>query len=496
MLENRVLNRIYMAVTITVPVLYFLSIMIPWLGNNLWSDEFYTLKWFSLVPLKTVVADYHSTNHILYDLFNYCYLKILGIDSLAYLLERPWILRLPLLLLALVSLLLMYRTAALIGGRMAGIAAVALLATDIPFQNYCIQIRGYGFTVFFDLLLIYCCLHYARYGRRVGLIGIAVAGFAAMYSVLSNLYSLIGAMAFWAFEPVYIWIKERGVLTIYWKPILALSLGLGLALLCYSPVFKDAFTNHYVNPKSASFHLSNVYEATFVYAEIIHGRIPLYFVFLACALIYFTPVVAGRKAISTAWRLVGWQFVVPVVIVMGVGQHPPARIFIHLCVFADLLIATTVIYVLGILLPRVYTATGVGLMCLYLIWACQKEKAEIRVMMSPYVIQPKIHQDLRANYCLYYYEPLRVCNYIAEQYQRSVPTVLQRSAYMHCYLETLHVPYYLPDSIDHLLTMHKKILLSTVYPVEIDSVFMALHHCSARELMPPSFDHLFELEAR
>jgi len=124
------------------------------------------------------------------------------------------------------------------------------------------------------------------------------------------------------------------------------------------------------------------------------------------------------------------------------------------------------------------------------------EKAEISVMMSPYVIHPVIHQDLRADYYLSYYEPLRVSHYIRDQYLKSTPVVLQRAAYMHCYLETLNVPFQSPDSIDHLLSVHQKILLSTVYPVEIDSAFMTAHHCIARELMPASFDHLFELEAR
>ena len=475
---------------------YFLYLMVPWLDNNLWSDEFYTLKWFSLVPFKTVVTDYHSTNHILYDLFNYCYLRILGINSLAYLLEHPWVVRLPLLFLALVSFVLIYQTATLISGRLAGIAAVALLATDIPFQNYCMQLRGYGFTVFFDLLLVYSCLHYLKYGKRYALFLMAISGFAAMYSVLSNLYCLVGILAFWIVEFGYKFIKEKKIAVNYQKPITAVLIGLGIALLCYSPVFKDAFANHYVSRKSPAFRISNISDATFVYPEMIHGREPLYILFLLSALIYFTPIIAGQKRISETWRFVFWQFVTPVVIVAAMGQNPPARIFIYLCIYLDLLIAVTMVYLVKLFLPRSLPEVGVALLSLYLIFACQKGKNDIDKMMSPDVIHPVIHQDLRANYCLNYYYPLKVSHYLAKQDTKSCPVILYKAAYLHCYLETLHVPFYSPDSLDHFLESKGKVFLSTIYPVEIDSTFMAAHHCVAREILPRSFDHIFILERR
>jgi len=358
------------------------------------------------------------------------------------------------------------------------------------------QIRGYGFTAFFDLLLVYSCLLYIKKGRMSALILMGLSGFAAMYSVLSNLYCLVGILTFWGAEYLFRFIKGKSVVINYWKPTTAVLVGLGIALLCYSPVFKDAFCNHYVSRKSPAFHISNVNDATFVYAEIIHGREPLYVLFLLSVLIYFTPIVAGSKRLSETWRIVFWQFIAPIVIVAGMGQHPPARIFIHLCVFLDLLIAVNMVYVAKMLLPKRATEISVVLLSVYLICACQKEKDDIAIMMSPDVIHPVIHQDLRADYYLYYYYPLNISHYLAKQDTKSCPVILYKAAYMHCYLETLKVPFYPADSLDRFLDSKGKVFLSTVYPVEIDSGFMAQHHCSAKEILPRTFDHLFELQRR
>ena len=496
MLQFKGHPKLYTTVILLSTVGYFLCLMVPWLDNDLWSDEFYTLKWFSLVPFKTTVTDYHSSNHTLYNIFNYCYLRVLGINSMTFILEHPWIMRLPLLLVALASLLLIYRAGKLISGTLAGVLGVAILTTDIPFQNYCLQLRGYGFTVFFDLLLLFTCLRYLQYKKRTDLVLMAFAAFAAVYSVSSNLYCVVGVLAFFSVEFLYDLVKEKTIVSSYWKPMVAVLIGLAIALLCFSPGIKEVFTSPFVSRKAPAFRLSNINDATFFYGQLVEGRRLLYAFFLLALLIYFTPIIAGLKRISETWRFVFWQFVAPVVIVAGMGQHPPARIFIYLSVYLALLVAVTLVHVIRFLLPRPYPSVIVALLTIYLICVCQRDKAAINEMMSPDVIHPVIHQDLRANYCLNYYNPLKVSHYLAKQDTQSCPVILYKAAYLHCYLETLHVPFYSSDSLDQFLDTKGKVFLSTIYPVEIDSAFLAIHRCEAREILPRSFDHLFILERR
>ena len=368
-------KTIYVVTAISTILGYFLYQIIPQLNNNLWNDEFLTIESFILVPLKTTLTNYHtSNNHMLFSLFSHFYLQLLGITSSTFILENPWILRLPMLLVSIGTLLTMYKTGRMIGGRSVGLLSMAILATTLPFHNFCLQARGFSFTMFFDTLIIYSIASYFRYGRNRSLVLIALATWFAFYTIPSNLYCIIAILAFLSGELIYYYIKERIIDPRYWKPLTAVVAGTILALICYSPVIERVFTNDYVR---ATFHPSRIIDATFFYGDLIWGRRLLFILFGVSAFIYFIPLMPGHTNVTLLWRMVCWQFIIPVAIVVIAGQHPPSRIFVYLFVFMAPLIAVNIHYLLRLLIQSPYRNPIVASLILYLLIACHIDKTTL-----------------------------------------------------------------------------------------------------------------------
>ena len=159
--NSKTQNYIFSRLLLAAILFYFLWLMIPRLQDNLWNDEIYTLKNFTLVSFHHTVTDYHvPNNHVFYNLCDNAYLKLLGIHQIKAVMERPQILRLPLLFLALLTIICAFKTGKLIAGDKAGLLAAGILVVTISFQNFCLQVRGYPFSQFFDLLLIFATLAY------------------------------------------------------------------------------------------------------------------------------------------------------------------------------------------------------------------------------------------------------------------------------------------------------------------------------------------------
>ena len=160
---------------------------------DLWNDEIYTLKHFVLTSLSQTVTDYHvPNNHVFANLVNNIFLKVAGIDSLGDLMASPWIPRSLFVCYALVTMVLTYRLARKIIGRSAGLIAVLVLLTTLPWHNFVLQIRGYGlsamlFTVLLTLLMA------ERMPAKVKYPGIAIISALLFYTLPSNLYGLVGA---------------------------------------------------------------------------------------------------------------------------------------------------------------------------------------------------------------------------------------------------------------------------------------------------------------
>ena len=497
MLHKESFKTIYTVTAISAILGYFLYEIIPQLNNNFWNDEFLTIESFILVPFKTTLTNYHtSNNHILFSIFSHFYLQFLGITSSTFILENPWILRLPMLFVSIGTLLTMYKTGKMIGGRSVGLLSMAILATTIPFHNFCLQARGYSFTMFFDTLIIYSIASYFRYGRSRSLILIALATWFTFYTIPSNLYCIIAILAFLSGELIYNYIKKRAFNQMYWKPLIAVMIGSILALICFSPVIERVFTNDYVR---ATFHPSRIIDATFFYGDLIWGRRSLFILFGLSVFIYFLPVLPRYANLTLIWRMVCWQFITPVVIVVIAGQHPPSRIFVYLFLFMAPLIAFNIYYLLRLLIQSPYRNPAIASLILYLLIACHIDQTTLDNEMSQNIRLGVLTENLLHNYYLYHYTPLAVARYLIEQEKKEPQPVIIKPDDMCYYLTALNTAYHHRDSTDYFLSQGKKVIYVTTYRLE--RRLAEQYKCSVREIIPltkeivqPSYHHILELE--
>lgn len=483
---------------------YFIYLMLPWLQADLWNDEIYTLEHFTLVHLRTTLTDYHvPNNHIFYNLCNHFYLKLAGIHTLRQAMENVWMLRLPLLLLAILTLLVQYKTARLAGGNIAGVLAMGILAFNVPFQNFCLQVRGYSFSMFFDLLLIYNALAYTLYHRRSNLVWMALCTAATVYTIPSNLYCVMGVLVFFGWGWIWRSMKEKQFDTGNFYGAFAVGAGIVLALLCYLPVIKQAFNNPYVNgssgPVLSALGGQTESPAVVFYHEVIAGQLFMYLLFAACSLLYFTvPLSPGKNYTGKVWQLITWQLITPVAMIGLRGEHPPDRVFTYAIPLVALWIGVTVAYAIGLVPVAGWRQGILALLLVYLVVAHRQERKDIASLMNGYLRTEQRTQDLRDNYYQYNFHPLRIAQFLEQTAVKTGEPVIIKWSEPHDmpeYLQAFGIDTCNSDSLDYWLKARNKVYWITLFPHELDSSFVAAHHCAAREVLPAGYHHLFELTA-
>ena len=180
------------------------------------------------------------------------------------------------------------------------------------------------------------------------------------------------------------------------------------------------------------------------------------------------------------------------------GQHPPDRVFAYLSPFVGLLIGVTIAYIICWLGGKKLQWTAGSLVLIYLVVACQLQRKIVDNIMNEYLGTEQRSQNLRTNYYQHNFHPLRVTQFLEQNGgKKEIPVIIKRSEPhdMPEYLGAFDIPNHSADSLDILLSKQKKIYWITLFPHELDSAFLAAHHCSGREVLSPSYHHLFELQA-
>lgn len=177
--------------------IFLLSPFGYWLGRridlDLWFDELSSLSFFTFVPPWVTVLRYDDVgNHIFFNLldnlFTLPFRLGLGLQ-LGTLLRHPWLIRLVPLAYTLAIFAVLYRIAVRFLAREAAPLVVVLLATSIPFYNFCLQIRGY----ILSMLLLSLLLYFSWSGkRRRDRIGILVCAALLVYTIPTNALLLGG----------------------------------------------------------------------------------------------------------------------------------------------------------------------------------------------------------------------------------------------------------------------------------------------------------------
>src|ERR1039458_3746805 len=142
--------------TLFILLLVYSILQLKNINLDFWNDEVYTLKNFVFVPFHKIITDYHvPNNHVFFSIITKFYLKIIGINSLYDLMDRPWSLRLLMLLISYFTILLTYLLSRNIYGKDIAFLCIVILITTIPYFNFCLQIRGYMLSTFLFVFLLY-----------------------------------------------------------------------------------------------------------------------------------------------------------------------------------------------------------------------------------------------------------------------------------------------------------------------------------------------------
>lgn len=194
------------------------------LSLDLWSDEVYTLHFYAGSSFAHIVGDYSSpNNHILYSLL---------LRPVYLLGESNVVLRLPSLLFAAGTLLLVFRCAYLRWGSTAAVAAMLALGLNQMFLVHAMQVRGYGLQMLLTAALANLAWPDARRPARGRLLAIVLLGAALLYVMpTSSLFfaplALVGVYNAW---------RERSVPRAMIAELTAWGLAGVLAGLLYWPI--------------------------------------------------------------------------------------------------------------------------------------------------------------------------------------------------------------------------------------------------------------------
>lgn len=300
------------------------------LNNDLWNDELYTLDKFTFVPISQTFSDYHvPNNHVLYNLINNIYLKIIGIDSLYSLMETPWKLRILPLIYSFFTLIFTYKIGCKFFSKQVGVIAATVLVTSIPFFSYSLQIRGYGLSTLFLTALIFYSFSFVNQKNKGFLIAVTLCTSLLFYTIPSNIYYLACLLFIFGVISLFQAIKNKSIKLLftssYTQIMYLILVGIGVALLLFIPVFDQVFNNEYVNVRGASFEF---WKLDFYFSHVFEGGFSGKTLFISTsigALVlvnFYKP--EWRKYLLVFAALVILPFFIPYLR----GDDPPIRVFV------------------------------------------------------------------------------------------------------------------------------------------------------------------------
>lgn len=133
----------------------FMIALIRLLNRDFYYDEIYTLVHYVFVPLKQTVWVYKDlNNHVFFSLLCNLHMRLYP-AGLGWLMDRPYIIRIPTLLFSGITIYYIYRIGKDFFNERVGLYAVILLVTTLPYYYYVTQIRGYSLSVMLITMLIY-----------------------------------------------------------------------------------------------------------------------------------------------------------------------------------------------------------------------------------------------------------------------------------------------------------------------------------------------------
>ena len=182
-------------IAVFAPFLFWVFRLI---NMDFWYDEVFSLVHYTFVPLQETIANYSTANnHILFNLINNIFIRLIGIRDLYALMDQPFIIRILPLGYTIISLLYVYLIGRSFFNRFIALIAILILATTIPFYNFSVQVRGFSLSI---MLLCMMLFHLWRLEERLGWIDallFIISAALSLYTIPLNLYFILAVGVFY-----------------------------------------------------------------------------------------------------------------------------------------------------------------------------------------------------------------------------------------------------------------------------------------------------------
>ncbi|MEI6821969.1 MAG: glycosyltransferase family 39 protein [Bacteroidota bacterium] len=465
-------NNTIIYITLLIIQLIVLAIyLIPQLSTDLWNDEIYTLRHFTLVPLLTTCTDYHvPNNHLFFNLINNLYLNIIGLKHLSSLMNHVWIIRIIPLLYTIITVFIMY----LIGGKFfnktTAFLSVIILLTTIPFLNYAAQVRGYSLSMLLFTLILYYILSSIVTSKTYKYIIIAIFTALLIYTIPSNIYFVGSLIIFFIFRFLYYLYQSKGKLVgsyLNLLLIISLTLGIGIALVLYKPIFKEVFYNEYVVS-----HAINLHYAKYISLNVITGFISfrwiLIVLFLFGMLFLFSS--KNKKETKLFYLLMFiFLYIFPFIISTLRGDEPPDRVFTVLMPVFSIIISYGIVLLIQNI-KRLQNYTLLSIIIVFIIsnvsYVYGISKVKERILHDITDSEGRSHENMYSYY-QFYFHPKKEVEQLIIQFNNGVAKVIVTSGEPHDlpeYLERYKIAYYNDTYIDSIPHLKGNIYIFTSHP--------------------------------
>lgn len=464
--------------------IFFFIILFIWLYSDrlfldFWNDELYTLKNFVFTQVSITLTDYHApNNHVFLNLLNNIYLKIIGVDSLYELMENPFLMRALPLLYFLILLFFIYKLSLEFFNKRTAQLSLLLLFTSIPYYHFAFQIRGYGLSALFLVLIVYYGLRFLKSGKKTLLFLIAILTAFTFYTVLSNLYPLIGLLCF-LYAKILWENKEKSsnlLNTFYQLPknalfqlALSIKIGLLIGLFFYLPIFEEVFFNSVVQTKTNHPFLRLGYNSVYLLQGLISGR----WIIAILAIIGYMKNFNNHRNWGCFFGLIFFMTFIPILLSFLRWDRSPIRVFVVMIPLLTILFGIGLDLFWELIRERLveYKFYFLGLSIIALV-NFQMEKSKIMHQIELDIQNNGRSQDLYYQYYSYHYQPLTDIKYFYENiYDRKYPVFIkgcEPHGIKH-YLEKYNIKYYFFEDFDSI-KIEEKAFIITNHPYHLDSL--------------------------
>ena len=497
-------------VIVLLVLIAYLIFQFPFLRMDLWNDEIYTLKYFTLVSPLTTVTDYHApNNHILFNLINNFFLRMIGEKSVYTIMEHTWVLRIVSLLYSFGAVFFTFKLAEKISSRATAILSIVFLCSSVPFYNYAVEIRGYSLSIFLLTAISYYLFCYLESPLRKLVFILIILIAASIYTIPLNLYPVISMCVFLflilvvsiAFSKIE---KANSEWILYRKKSIVLIggfiSGVLLSLLLYAGIYKQVFYNEYVIPDAEFSHekwIALIKEVFVFFFSYRYWILPLLCVGLGIKMFLMITKKGQTEFIFFIFLLC--MLLVPFAISYARKDAPPDRTFINLIPFFAMLMAWLADGIFTLITDRKLRI--VLLLCIgaYCFVNLQIEMNKVDDHMLNDIRTSGRSHNLYYNYYLAHFKPLSVVKKFNESVYKNGDFVVIHDSEPHDlpeYLAKYNIPFHDFSLVDSVLKSREKVYLFSRYPGEIESnSFLTLHQCNVRLISDEiSYHNVLELE--